>query len=150
MGGAVKRSAMEVEAFRISPSDTNYFALLFPPEGDFRHVCVIEIFNVGGKTPPNVHTMAHEFFFVLSGEGAALCEGQRTPLRQGDALLLRPGSEHVIENTGPAKLYTLTVMCPNEGFAELILAGEPVELDEEDRRVLEGAAKPAAVSRSLA
>jgi hypothetical protein len=29
-------------------------------------------------------------------------------------------------------------MVPNEGFAELIRAGEPVELDEEDRRVLTG------------
>jgi hypothetical protein len=42
----------------------------------------------------------------------------------------------VIENTGPGKLYTLTVMTPNEGFAELIRGGEPVELDDEDRRAL--------------
>jgi hypothetical protein len=28
------------------------------------------------------------------------------------------------------------VMMPNEGFAELIRSGEPVELDEEDLRVL--------------
>jgi hypothetical protein len=27
-------------------------------------------------------------------------------------------------------------MMPNEGFAELIRSGEPVELDEEDLRVL--------------
>ena len=53
-----------------------------------------------------------------------------------DALLLRPGSEHVVENTGPGKLYTLTVMTPNEGFAELIRGGAPVELDAEDLRVL--------------
>jgi hypothetical protein len=42
----------------------------------------------------------------------------------------------VIENAGPGKLYTLTVMMPNEGFAELIRGGEPVELDDEDRKVL--------------
>jgi hypothetical protein len=46
----------------------------------------------------------------------------------------------VIENIGPGKLYTLTVMTPNEGFAELIRGGEPVALDDEDRRVL-GAAQ---------
>jgi hypothetical protein len=34
------------------------------------------------------------------------------------------------------ELYTLTVMTPNDGFAELIRAGEPVALDEEDRRAL--------------
>ena len=66
---------------------------------------------------------AHEFFYVLEGEGKARCEDRTMPIRRGDALLLRPGSEHVIENTGPGKLYTLTVMTPNEGFAELIRAG---------------------------
>jgi hypothetical protein len=29
-------------------------------------------------------------------------------------------------------------MTPDEGFAELIRSGEPVELDDEDRRVLAG------------
>jgi mannose-6-phosphate isomerase-like protein (cupin superfamily) len=52
--------------------------------------------------------------------------------------MLRPGVEHVIENTGSGKLYTLTFMSPNEGFAELIRAGERLELDAEDRRVLTG------------
>jgi len=54
--------------------------------------------------------------------------------------MLRPGTEHVIENTGEAKLYTLTFMVPNEGFAELIHAGEPVVLDDEDRAILKGLA----------
>ena len=58
---------------------------------------------------------------------------------RGDSLLLHPGSEHVIENTGAGKLYTLTVMTPNEGFAELIRNGEPVEIETDDLRVLQGA-----------
>ena len=52
--------------------------------------------------------------------------------------MLRPGAEHVVVNTGAAKLYTLTFMVPNEGFAELIRAGEPVELDAEDLVTLTG------------
>ena len=55
--------------------------------------------------------------------------------------MLRPGSEHVIENTGSGKLYTLTFMVPNEGFAELIRAGQPVTLDDEDLMVLCGTRK---------
>ncbi|HEY2526447.1 MAG TPA: cupin domain-containing protein [Xanthobacteraceae bacterium] len=125
------------QAFRISPKDTNYFVLLFDREKDgIDDIFVVEIFAKGGATPPNAHAHAHEFFYVLEGEGRARCEDKMMPIRRGDALLLRPGSEHVIENTGPGKLYTLTVMTPNEGFAELIRAGEPVALDEEDRRVL--------------
>lgn len=125
------------QAFRISPKDTNYFVLLFDREKDgIDNIFVVEIFAKGGATPPNVHAHAHEFFYVLEGEGRARCEDKMIPIRRGDALLLPPRSEHVIENTGPGKLYTLTVMTPNEGFAELIRAGEPVALDEEDRRVL--------------
>lgn len=133
----VARSVSQVEVRRISPSDTNYFALIFDPAGDgIDPVCVVEVFEVGGKTPPNTHNLAHEFFYVLSGNGVAYCDGKAQPIAKGDALMLRPGAGHVIENTGPNKLYTLTFMTPNEGFAELIRAGERLELDAEDIAVL--------------
>jgi mannose-6-phosphate isomerase-like protein (cupin superfamily) len=127
------------KAFRISPTDTNYFVMLFDQETDkIENIFVIEIFTAGGATPPNEHASAHEFFHVLHGEGVARCDGKMQSIRKGDSLLLHPGSEHVIENTGAGKLYTLTVMTPNEGFAELIRGGEPVELDAEDVRILQG------------
>jgi len=127
------------KAFRISPKDTNYFAVLFDEVTDrIVNIFVIEIFQAGGATPPNEHAAAHEFFHVLHGVGVARCDGKTLPIKKGDSLLLHPGSEHVIENTGAGKLYTLTVMTPNEGFSELIRSGEPVELDAEDMRVLQG------------
>ena len=127
------------QAFRISPKDTNYFVMLFDKDSDkIDNIFVIEIFRAGGATPPNEHAAAHEFFHVLHGEGVARCDGKVLPIKKGDSLLLHPGSEHVIENTGSGKLYTLTVMTPNEGFAELIRGGERVELDADDIRVLRG------------
>jgi mannose-6-phosphate isomerase-like protein (cupin superfamily) len=128
------------EAFRISPEDTNYFVMLFDKDSDkIDNIFVIEIFKAGGATPPNEHAAAHEFFHVLHGEGVARCDGKTVPIKKGSSLLLHPGSEHVIENTGAGKLYTLTVMTPNEGFAELIRGGERVELEADDIRVLQGA-----------
>jgi mannose-6-phosphate isomerase-like protein (cupin superfamily) len=133
----VLRSVAEVEARRIAPTDTNYFALLFEPGTDgIDPVCVVEIFAVGGATPPNTHRYAHEFFYVLAGKGIARCGDISHRIAKGDALMLRPGAEHVIENTGAGKLYTLTFMVPNEGFAELIRAGQLVTLDDEDLAVL--------------
>jgi mannose-6-phosphate isomerase-like protein (cupin superfamily) len=127
------------QAFRISPKDTNYFVMLFDKDSDkIDNIFVIEIFKAGGATPPNEHAAAHEFFHVLHGEGVARCDGETQPIKKGDSLLLHPGSEHVIENTGAGKLYTLTVMTPNEGFAELIRGGERVELDADDICVLQG------------
>ncbi|MBR1219300.1 cupin domain-containing protein [Bradyrhizobium sp. U87765 SZCCT0131] len=129
------------KAFRISPGDTNYFVMLFDRETDgIDNIFVIEIFRPGGATPPNEHAGAHEFFHVLHGEGIARCDGVARPIRRGDSLLLHPGSEHVIENTGAGKLYTLTVMTPNEGFAELIRSGEAVALEADDIAVLRGLA----------
>ncbi len=127
------------KAFRISPKDTNYFVMLFDRETDrIDNIFVVEIFKVGGATPPNEHSHAHEFFHVLHGEGVARCDGKTLRIKKGDSLLLHPGSEHVIENTGAGKLYTLTVMTPNEGFAELIRGGERVELEAGDIHVLQG------------
>jgi len=129
----------EAQVFRISPQDTNYFVVLFDKQQDgIENIFVVEIFTVGGATPPNEHAHAHEFFYVLQGEGIARCNGDEVTIRQGDALLLHPGNEHLIKNTGKGKLYTLTVMTPNEGFAELIRSGQPMTLDEEDLRVLSG------------
>lgn len=135
--GYIATSVAEAKAFRISPSDCNYFVMLFEPSRDrVENVYVVEIFSVGGMTPPNIHHRAHEFFYVLEGKGVARCDGREVAVRQGSALLLRPGHEHVVENTGAGKLYTLTIMTPNEGFAELILNGTEVALDAEDREVL--------------
>jgi mannose-6-phosphate isomerase-like protein (cupin superfamily) len=130
-------NAKTASVFRIGPNDTNYFAVLFDPkQGDSESIFLVEIFAVGGATPPNTHVAANEFFYVLEGEGMAWCDGEPTPIRRGDAILVKPSTEHVVANTGATKLYTLTVMTPNEGFSELIRSGEPVELDAEDLRVL--------------
>ncbi len=134
------RSAATLQGFRIAPSDSNYFACLFDPVADgVNFTMVVEIFEPGGATPPNTHQVAFESFFVLAGTGVARAGGRELPLGPGDAMVLAPGVEHVVENTGATKLYCLTMMTPNEGFAELIRGGTPVALTEEDRRVITGA-----------
>jgi len=51
-------------------------------------------------------------------------------------LLLKPGTTHELHNTGPGRLYCLTVMVPDDGFAALIRSGVRAELDAEDLDVL--------------
>ena len=114
-------------------------ALVFDPQDEGCDlVAVIEIFAHQGRTPPNLHVAATEFFFVLEGRGRARTGGAWTELAKGDALMVRAGTEHVIENAGPGKLYCLTVMVPDEKFAAAIRQGTPVLLDEADRRILAG------------
>ena len=133
------RAAGRVEAFRISPGDTNYFACLFDPLADGAgFTMVVEIFAPGGATPPNTHGMAQEVFYVLRGRGVARAAGQAQVIGPGDCFMIPPGAEHVVENPGPGKLYCLTMMVPDEDFAALIRGGTPVALDAEDLAVLGG------------
>ena len=139
----IAKSPQEYQAYRISPDSSNKLAIAFDPLKDnVSFTCCVEIFDVGGKTPPNRHMYATEMFFVLKGEGRATCDGKTIPIQEGDSLLIPPTGIHAIENTGKSRLYTLTIMMPNEEFAELIHSGTPAELDEEDLAVLRGTASP--------
>ena len=138
MGALVKRAA-DLRGFRIAPEDRNYFACLLDPIADgAAFTLVVEIFLPGGATPPNTHRAAQEAFFVMRGTGRARAGAEWMEISPGDTLLLPPGTEHVIENTGPGKLYCLTLMVPDEDFAALIRGGTPVELDAADIAVMSG------------
>lgn len=133
----VLKTPKDYQAFRISPHDTNRLAIVFDPTiANMSLTYCVEIFDVGGKTPPNRHQLAVEMFFILKGEGIASCDGKQVPISAGDSILVPPTGTHVIENTGPDRLYALCIMVPNEDFAELIRSGTPVELDEQDLAVL--------------
>ena len=133
----VIKSAKDYQAYRISPQDSNRLAIVFEPAtADASLTVCVEIFDEGGKTPPNRHQFAVEMFFILKGEGLATCDGKTVPIRAGDSLLVPPTGIHELRNTGSGRLYALCIMVPNEDFAELIRSGISVELDEEDLRVL--------------
>jgi mannose-6-phosphate isomerase-like protein (cupin superfamily) len=133
----VLKSPKDYQVYRISPQDTNRLAIVFEPKTAHMSLTFcVEIFDVGGKTPPNRHQFAVEMFFILKGEGQATCDGKTVPIGAGDSILVPPTGIHKIENTGSTRLYALCIMVPNEDFAELIRSGTPVELDEEDLAVL--------------
>ena len=133
----VIKTPKDYQAYRISAKDTNRLAIVFDPVvANMSLTYCVEIFDKGGKTPPNRHQLAVEMFFVLKGEGIANCDGKIVPIQAGDSILVPPTGTHGIENTGDGRLYALCIMVPNEDFAELIRSGIPVELDAEDMAVL--------------
>lgn len=122
---------------KISSQDTNKFVLLCD-ETQVPFVSVVEIFDEGGQTPPNEHAAAHEYFYVLSGEGTALVGELEVPIRAGSFFIVPPGNNHQVRNTGKGRLYVLTTMVPDEKFSDLIKAGPAARLDDEDLSVLKG------------
>lgn len=136
----VLKTPKDYQAFRISPQDSNRLAIVFDQTtANISLTFCVEIFDPGGKTPPNRHQLAVEMFFILKGEGIAICDGKEVVIRAGDSLLVPPTGIHEIRNIGQGRLYALCIMVPNEDFAELIRSGTPVVLDEEDLEVLRGA-----------
>ncbi len=134
----VAKSPQDYQAFRISPGDTNKLAIVFDSAtANISLTVCVEIFDIGGKTPPNRHQRAVEMFFILKGKGKAICDGN-VIIKAGDSLLVPPTRTHVIENIGNTRLYALCIMVPNEDFTELIRSGTPVDLEEEDIAVLCG------------
>ena len=133
----VIKTLKDYQAYRISPEDTNRLAIVFDPNSanDSLTVCV-EIFEVDSQTPPHRHNFAVEMFFVLKGEGIAVCDGKESALHSGDSILMPKTGTHYLKNMGHERLYVLCMMVPNEDFSELIRNGIPATLDEEDFKVL--------------
>ena len=133
----VRKSPKDYAVYRISAEDSNRLAIIFDTStADESLTVCVEIFDPYGKTPPNRHNFAVEMFFILKGEGLAICDGKNISLQAGDSLLVRPTGIHEIRNTGANRLYALCFMVPNENFSELIRNGIPEQFDEEDLRVL--------------
>jgi mannose-6-phosphate isomerase-like protein (cupin superfamily) len=135
----VVRRLADLDTFKIKDTDTNYFSLIADPIRDqVPFMVFVEVFEPGGATPWHHHGHAHEMFFVLSGEGKSVCNGEEIPLKKGESFIVRPGNDHEVVNTGTEKLYCLTLMVPNEGFAELVRSGYRVPLGDDDRAVIAG------------
>jgi mannose-6-phosphate isomerase-like protein (cupin superfamily) len=133
----IHRAPADFDTFRIKPADTNRMALFIDPVKDkVPFIGFVEVFDKGGATPPNVHHEAFEVFYVLEGEGIATCGGKIVPIRKGDFLSVAPGHEHIVTNTGEGRLYCITFMLPNEGFAELVRSGQREPLDKIDLATL--------------
>ncbi len=73
---------------------------------------VFEI-DAGGYTPLHSHDWEHEIF-VHSGEGEIFCDGAWHPFRSGMTVLVEPGEEHQIRNSGGD---VLTFVCLVPGTA---------------------------------
>jgi mannose-6-phosphate isomerase-like protein (cupin superfamily) len=131
------KSIGQSPVYRIKQGESNKFVLLVDPTSDgVDFVQVLEIFDVGGSTPPNAHRQAYETFVVLHGHGLAITDAGEVVIGPGSSLIVRPGGTHVVRNTGATRLYCLTTMVPDEAFARLIRSGMPDQLDEQDLQAL--------------
>jgi len=133
----VVRHLGDLSAALISPADTVRLCTLAGPEHGSSASVFLEIWEPGGAQPVNSHPDSAEIFVVLGGAARAHSDDHTVDLGAGDVLVLQPGSEHRIVNTsGTERLYTITVMAEDGGFADLVGRGTAVELSRDDIRAL--------------
>ncbi|MCL9796707.1 cupin domain-containing protein [Frankia sp. AgKG'84/4] len=133
-----------LEMRHITAGDSVRLGVLVGPESSPVTV-LLEAWDAGGAQPPNSHPGSTELFVFLRGEGLAVCDDTEVPVAAGATLVLPPTSLHHIRNTGADRLYALTLMCPDAGFADLVRRGPLAGTDDEDRAVL-AAVPPSALT----
>ena len=74
--------------------------------------------------------------FVLRGQVIFHLSEKAISAGGGDFVMVPSETIHDLENPGPERLYLLTVLSRDEGFADLLQHGIPTPLDAEDLAVL--------------
>jgi uncharacterized cupin superfamily protein len=77
-----------------------------------RHPFDVEILRIlPGKTPYayHSHSAQWEFSHVLSGKGLARDKDEKTPIREGDAFIFKPGEAHQLINDSDKDLVICVV-----------------------------------------
>ena len=94
------------------------FVVKVGEQGQGRRVAVFELTTRAGEEPPeHTHATEDEIFYVLEGQVAFRCGGQRFELTDGGCTFLPRGIPHGYEITGAgdARLLVLTAPAPDDG-----------------------------------
>jgi len=105
---------------------------------DFRRVLytgehlqlVLMSLEPGQEIGAEVHEDHDQFFRIESGQGAVVIDGERTEVKDDDAIIVPAGAEHNVINTGsePLRLYTLYGPPEHE---EGVVAADKDDVEEE-------------------
>lgn len=76
---------------------------------------------VGGATSAHLHPVAEELYFVTHGEGTMRIASEQRAVRAGDCIVIPPGAEHELVNTGAAPLRLLCCCAPAYSDEDTVL-----------------------------
>lgn len=74
--------------------------------------------EAGGSSAPVSYSAEEQVYFILSGQGAVVCDDASAPVRTNDFLYLPPGSRHSISNNSasPLRLLVMGFRLPKAPF----------------------------------
>lgn len=82
--------------------------ILGPEDGSATSVLLLVQHKPGESSPDHVHAWEH-MAFITEGSGVLTVEGEKFPIKAGDAVLVPGGARHQFTNTGDVLLSRVTV-----------------------------------------
>jgi len=105
---------------------------------DFRRVLytgkhlqlVLMSLEPGQEIGSEVHEDHDQFFRIESGKGAVVIDGERTEVKDDDAIIVPAGARHNVINSGSEPLRLYTIYGPPE-HEEGVVAEDKADVEEE-------------------
>lgn len=120
------------DLFRATETNTYFRRVLFTGE---RSQLVVMSIPPGESIGAERHSHVEQTIVVLSGSGQAVLNGRRTNVGEGEVIVVTPGTEHNLVNTGttPLQLFT-TYVPPNHIDRRVHRTKGDAERDVQDQR----------------
>lgn len=96
-----------------------------PGAGDLACSIAHAIVPTGEATLPHRLHKSTELYYILEGNGSMQIDGETSPVRPGQIVLIPPGAVQHIENTGTCALVFLCVVSPKWHAADEELVPGP-------------------------
>jgi mannose-6-phosphate isomerase-like protein (cupin superfamily) len=118
--------------------NTNFRTVLFT--GQKSQLVVMNI-PPGGEIGKEKHAHVEQSIFILSGSATSTLDGKETVIGAGDVVVVTPGTQHNIINTGTEPLMVYTVYAPaNHIDGRVHVTKEDADADAEDEKFGESVA----------
>lgn len=110
--------------------NTNFRTVLFT--GNKSQLVVMNI-PVGGEIGEETHENVEQSIFVVSGSAKTILAGKETEIKEGNVVIVTPGTRHNIVNIGTETLKLYTVYAPaNHIDGRVHVTKDDADVDTED------------------
>lgn len=112
--------------------NTNFRTVLYTGQ---KSQLVIMNIEVGGEIGQEKHDQVEQSIFVLQGEAKVILDGKDSKMIPGDVVVISPGIEHNLVNTGVEPLLIYSVYAPqNHLEGRIHKTKADAKKDEEDEK----------------
>ena len=77
----------------------------------------------GGETAEHHHPRAEELYYFVAGQGRMRLGGREADVGAGDCVVIPPGTNHKLWNTGPGRLVLLCCCAPAYSDDDTVMTG---------------------------